>query len=134
MVSQSLVLVADDDEGMRSLLGASLRRRGLAVDEYSDGQELLERLEELGKQRNPPSLVVSDLRMPGVNGLDVVHWIGRWLPEVPVILITAFGDAQTHRRAKALGATAVIDKPFDMDKFLEHVSSALAEGHTNGSS
>lgn len=133
MPSRALVLIADDDEGMRSLLGASLRNRGLKVDECSDGHELLDRLKDLGKRREPPSLVVSDVRMPGVNGLDVVHWVGRWLPEVPVILITAFGDAQTHRRAKALGAMAVLDKPFDMKEFHEHVSSALKKEEANGS-
>lgn len=132
MGSQTLVLIADDDEGMRSLLGASLRRRGLAVDEYRDGRALLERLKALEEGGDPPQLVVSDLRMPGVNGLDVLHWIGSRLPQVPVILITAFGDAQTHRRAKALGATSVIDKPFGLDEFQEHVSNALGEDQSNG--
>jgi CheY-like chemotaxis protein len=125
MSDSTLVLVADDDPAMRSMLGASLRRRGLEVDECRDGTELLERLESLRLGDDRPSLVVSDLRMPDVTGLDVVHWIGRWLPEVPVILITAFGDAQTHKRAKALGAAAVIDKPFDLEEFHEHVTRAL---------
>ena len=125
MSDSTLVLVADDDQAMRNMLGASLRRRGLEVDECRDGTELLERLENLRRGDGQPGLVVSDLRMPDVSGLDVIHWIGRWLPEVPVILITAFGDAQTHKRAKALGAAAVIDKPFDLAEFHEHVTRAL---------
>lgn len=65
------------------------------------------------------------LRMPRVDGLDLLHWLGGRFPEVPVILITAFGDSQTHRRAKELGATVVLDKPFDLEEFHAHVSSAL---------
>jgi CheY-like chemotaxis protein len=115
------ILVADDDEAMRSLLGASLRREGFEVRECVDGGELLAELEAARNGDSAPDLVVSDLRMPGVNGLDVLHWLRRWLPEVPVILITAFGDRQVHKRAEALGAVMVIDKPFDLGEFLEHV-------------
>ena len=119
------ILVADDDEAMRSLLGASLRREGFEVQECVDGGELLAELEAVRNGDPTPHLVVSDLRMPGVNGLDVLHWLRRWLPRVPVILITAFGDRQTHRRAEALGAVMVIDKPFDLGEFLEHVCETL---------
>ena len=119
------ILVADDDEAMRSLLGASLRREGFEVQECVDGGELLAELEAARTGDPAPQLVVSDLRMPGVSGLDVLHWLRRWLPQVPVILITAFGDQQAHRRAEALGAVMVIDKPFDLGEFLEHVSETL---------
>lgn len=119
------ILVADDDEAMRSLLGTSLRREGFQVQEYVDGGKLLAELEAARNGGPAPDLVVSDLRMPGVNGLDVLHWLRRWLPEVPVILITAFGDRQAHRRAEALGAFMVIDKPFDLGEFLQHVSETL---------
>lgn len=125
MGGPAYVLVADDDEAMRSMLGTSLRRRGLVVDECADGRELLERLKVVRERRRRLSLVVSDIRMPGPSGLDVVHWIARCLPDVPVILITSFGDEQTHRRAKALGAVAVIDKPFDLEELQGHVTRAM---------
>lgn len=125
MGGPAYVLVADDDEAMRSMLSTSLRRRGLVVDECADGRELLERLQVLRERSRRLGLVVSDIRMPGPNGLDVVHWIARCLPDVPVILITSFGDEQTHRRAKALGAVAVIDKPFDLEELQDHVTRAM---------
>ena len=129
MAEHPLIVVAEDDKEMRNLLGASLRSRGFDVAEYRDGRELLARLEsDANEDVRIPSLVVSDLRMPGVSGLDVLHHMRRVLPDVPVILITAFGDDQTHRRAKALGAAAVVDKPFDLRTFHEEVSAALRSG------
>lgn len=119
-----LVLIADDDEAMRSLLSTSLRKRGFEVTECRDGHELKRALRSDDGSRMP-SLIVSDLRMPGETGLDILHWVGRWRPEVPMILITAFGDPRTHRRARALGASAVIDKPFKLDDFHERVAEAL---------
>ena len=126
MSRPALVLIADDDEAMRSLLGASLRGQGFEVAECKDGRELMHLLQSEAQGVRTPSLIVSDLRMPGVTGLDVLHWLGRTLPQVPVILITAFGDAQTHRRAKALGAAAILDKPFDLEDFHAQVSVAMA--------
>jgi DNA-binding NtrC family response regulator len=64
--------------------------------------------------------------MPGPSGFDVLHWLQAWLPEVPLILITAFGDAQTHRRASELGAAAIIDKPFDLQELHNHVARVIA--------
>jgi CheY-like chemotaxis protein len=127
-----LILVADDDEAMRTLLGTSLRSRNFEVRECRDGRELLHLLESDAKGTRTPSLIVSDLRMPGVTGLDVLHRLDRSLPRVPVILITAFGDPQTHRRAKALGAAAIIDKPFDLEEFHRQVTRALHADLSNG--
>jgi CheY-like chemotaxis protein len=110
---------------MRSLLSTSLRRRGFEVEECRDGAELKDLLQAEAKQERVPSLVISDLRMPGLSGLDVLHWLGSVCPEIPVILITAFGEPQTHRRAKALGAAAVIDKPFDLEDFHAKVAEVL---------
>jgi DNA-binding NtrC family response regulator len=124
MTKRPSILLVEDDEAMRSLLGASLRRRGFDVVQCQDGEELMRRLQAPDGERSP-SLIVSDLRMPGVNGFDLLHWLGQRMPDIPVILITAFGDVQTHRRAKELGAAVVLDKPFDLEDFHAHVSAAL---------
>lgn len=61
-----------------------------------------------------PPLVVSDVHMPGASGLDVLHWLRRWLPGIPTILMSAFADPRAIRHARALGASAVLRKPFDL--------------------
>lgn len=111
------VVVAEDDDDMRNLIASGLRRDGMRVTEARDGTELLELMaaQLLGSSsRQPFDLVVSDVRMPGYNGLGALSALrhaGLWMP---VILITAFGDEDTHAEAHRLGAVAVFDKPFDV--------------------
>lgn len=114
------VAVAEDNVEMRRLIAATLRGDGYDVLEAGDGTELISRLESLsgaqGPARTAVELIVSDLRMPGLSGMDVLGAIrdGNW--RTPFILITAFGDEDTHREARDLGAAAVLDKPFDLER------------------
>ena len=113
------VLLAEDSDEMRELIAGMLRESGYEVIEARDGIELFEQIEAAvarGGRRNPPiSLVISDIRMPGLTGLNVLGILrcGYW--RTPVILITAFGDEQTHAEARELGAAATFDKPFDLE-------------------
>ena len=109
------VLVAEDDWDMREIIVTSLRADGYDVTAASD----LDRLgESVGVDTGPDAvaLIVTDNRMPGCTGLELLTALraARW--ETPVILITAFGSAATHRHAASLGATAVLDKPFPLDQ------------------
>jgi CheY-like chemotaxis protein len=119
------VLIADDDPAMRGLLESVLLRAGFEVETASDGTELLERLDAGARDSRVPQLIVSDICMPGLTGLDVLTRVRSHFPELPVLLITAFGDALTHRRAHALGAVEVIDKPFDIGLLCRRIASIL---------
>jgi CheY-like chemotaxis protein len=111
------VFLAEDDVEMRRMLADALRRDGHVVLEAENGAALLSDLLRafLGK-RGPRarSVVVSDVRMPGGDGLAFLRAVAQysWCP--PVILITAFGDPAVHQEALSLGAAAVLDKPFDL--------------------
>jgi DNA-binding NtrC family response regulator len=122
------VLLADDDHAMRGMLEAALLRAGFEVESASNGAELLARLEASERDSRAPQLIVSDICMPGLTGLDVLTRVRQRLPTVPVILITAFGDALTHRRAHALGAVEVIDKPFDLGMLCRRITTILDGG------
>jgi DNA-binding response OmpR family regulator len=124
------VLVADDDTEMRRLVAESLRKDDYDVVEEVDGGRLLVRIAAIyafERTVDPFDLIVSDIRMPVCSGLDIVkglrdaHW------RTPVILMTAFGDDETRRRAEALGAL-LFDKPFQM-KTLRLAVRSLLEGH-----
>jgi CheY-like chemotaxis protein len=111
------VLVAEDDLEMRRLIAQTLRKDGYQVVEARDGVELLAYVKHslyYGASRPFPSLIISDIRMPGWSGLEVLSALRRIDPCVPVLLITAFGDACAHAEAQRLGATEVLDKPFDL--------------------
>jgi len=122
------VLLAEDDRAMRELLEIALRRRGYEVVPARNGLDLLLALEEeLTDIEQPPAgtVIVSDIRMPSVDGLYLLERIRALGWNLPVILITAFGDAKIHDRARALAAHTIIDKPFDLDVLLDSVAEAL---------
>ena len=111
------ILVAEDDRAMRKLIAGTLRRDGHRVTEAASGRDALERLGNAIHEGGVRfyDLVISDIRMPGPSGLELLAGLraGDW--SVPVILITAFGDAETHRHARRLGAVSVLDKPFNLE-------------------
>jgi DNA-binding response OmpR family regulator len=112
------VFLAEDDVEMRRLIASALRRDGHFVLEAQDGPGLLLELGHAywGDLPDPtPTVIISDLRMPGRDGLAILHGLRRhvWCP--PFILITGFGDETVHSEAARLGARAVFDKPFDLD-------------------
>lgn len=108
------ILLAEDDVELRELLALVLEHGGYQVSQYSDGGQLLARLEE----PEPCHLVISDIRMPGLSGLEVLARRSARPKPVPFICMTAFGDPQTHAEARRLGAAATIDKPFDLDELI----------------
>jgi CheY-like chemotaxis protein len=128
--SPSLVLVADDDAEMRALLVDTLRRAGFRTQECGAGSELLVELSRpLVAEESPTSvdLIISDNRMSGMTGLEVME-LAEIVPGYPpTILITAFGDARFHAEARCLGAVAVFNKPFDMDELLGKVREVLQQ-------
>jgi two-component system response regulator GlrR len=133
------VLLAEDDANLRSMLAIVLRRDGYRVQEFRDGGELRAHLRG-GAARNPQLtegvLVVTDLRMPEVDGLTLMQEMGGMGPAVPFILLTAFGSADVHAAARATGAIAVLDKPFDFDDLREvirnHVRAGVSGPETSG--
>ena len=123
-----LVLVAEDVPEMRSLLATALRQAGYRAKECCDGWDLLNRLKSYilpMPLEEKVDLVVSDIRMPGLTGLEVLEGAHDAVSFPPVILITAFGDEETHRRAAEQGAAAMIDKPFDIDEFVRIAQSIV---------
>lgn len=111
---------------MRRLLTWALRKRGFDVTEASDGPDLFFRLSTQTGNKLKYDLLISDIRMPHMTGLEVMQGllrVKRLLP--PTILITAFGDEQIHLRATDLGAT-LIDKPFELDDLMKKIDEILA--------
>jgi DNA-binding response OmpR family regulator len=111
------VLLVEDDEEMRKMLAFVLTKHGFRVTQARDGAEALEYLGDVvlgGARDRAPELLVTDQRMPGFCGLDVIEAARIAGLKIPAILITAFGDSETHARAEELGATPVLDKPFAM--------------------
>lgn len=122
------ILLAEDDKEMRALLSVVLRQQGYEVVEVADGVDLLHQLARTAS--GAPSanfdLVISDIRLPGISGLEIFERLGRGQRLPPTLFTTAFGDKETHERARKLGAP-LFDKPFDIAAFLDEVHDMLSK-------
>lgn len=117
------IIIAEDDEEMAALLARAFEKAGYDTTVCYDGWSLLDVLGIFPHRHDRPdvALVVSDIRLPGMTGLDVLKTCAYVGMRLPVILITAFGDAWTHEKARELGAVDVLDKPFDIDDLIGRV-------------
>jgi CheY-like chemotaxis protein len=102
------ILVVDDEPDIRQVLQDRLQSYGYAVDTAADGWAALRAL-----ARTTPSGIFLDLRMPGMDGLEVLEHIRHQLPSIPVVIITAAGAPEQVIRAISAGAQTCILKPFD---------------------
>jgi len=112
------VLLAEDNAELRELLGQMLRHDGFRVLEFGDGTRLLEYLGSMllrDRASECPDLLITDIRMPGATGLEIVGGLRRAHWSVPVILMSAFDDEATRHAAKRVGGAVLFHKPFDLD-------------------
>lgn len=130
--SRARIVVAEDDFEMRRLVSDCLRKAGHEVHEALDGSTLLRSVESSLMVRTTVDLVVTDVRMPGYSGLEIVSCLREAGVHVPVVIMTAFGNLETQQRAKQLGAT-LLDKPFKMEDLKALVDRLLHEAHRNSS-
>jgi two-component system nitrogen regulation response regulator GlnG len=117
------VWIVDDDRSIRWVLEKALEREGLSVETFSSAGEALIRLE-----KSQPSVVVSDIRMPGPSGFEFLQTLKERLPRLPVIIMTAYSDLDSAVAAFQGGAFEYLPKPFDVDTAVELVRRAMAEG------
>lgn len=111
------ILLAEDDKDLLELLDFALTRAGYLVSCCTNGLDLLERLDE----GDAFDLIISDVRMPALTGLEVLESQLDNPQRPPFICMTAFGDRQTHEIAQRFGASVTIDKPFDLDEMIKLV-------------
>ena len=122
MTPHERILVVDDEEQMRGLLVKVLERKGYQVSVCGNGADALDFLE-----REPADLVVTDVRMPGLSGMEALRAIKELNPEIVVIIMTAFGSIDQAVQAVKEGAYDYINKPFKIDEMLLTIEKALEE-------
>jgi DNA-binding NtrC family response regulator len=116
------ILVVDDETGFRDMLSWNLRGDGVEVDTAKDGLEAQRKLAEEGFGY---AMVLTDITMPGVDGLKLLHHIRGLAPSLPVILMTGFGTVEMAVQAMKEGATDFVLKPFDVQGMISRVRRVL---------
>ncbi len=118
------ILVADDEQNLRRVLAAMLKRDGHEVLQAASGLEAIDRIAEV-------DVVITDLKMPGADGMEVLRTAARTHPHVPVIMITAFGTVGHAVEAIKAGAFDYIEKPFEQDAIRAIVEKAIRQAAAN---
>jgi two-component system nitrogen regulation response regulator GlnG len=114
--------IVDDDRAVRLVLAAALREAGFVAREFVDAETALAALPD-----STPSLLFTDVRMPGVSGLRLLERVIAQAPRLPVIVMSAFTDVATTASAYRLGAFDYLPKPFDLDQAVASARRAMAQ-------
>lgn len=120
---QEKVLVVDDEENARIALRAILQQEGYQVDSVANGYEALEFL-----RQHKVNVVISDLKMPEMNGLSFLRELNRRYPSTRVIMVTAYGGVESYLEAIQLGAFEYIHKPVKVDELKYIMHKMLTDG------
>lgn len=118
--NSGLVAIVDDDESFQSALQDLIESDGLSARCFGSAEQFLE-----SEARNKAACLVADVRMPGMSGLELQAQLKAERCEIPIIFITAHGDAKMRIQAMREGAVEFLSKPFDDAVFLEIVHAAL---------
>jgi DNA-binding response OmpR family regulator len=123
MTHMPSVLVIDDDEITLALMHSILEEEGYTIFSTADGPQGL----SIYKERNP-NLVILDLALPSMNGLEVLRRLRKHDADAKVIVVTGFGSEESAKVALRYGAWSYIEKPVDYATFLHQIRTAMQEG------
>ncbi|WP_202115338.1 nitrogen regulation protein NR(I) [Gilliamella sp. Pas-s25] len=122
------IWIVDDDSSIRWVLEKALTNAHLNCVSFSTGQEVMDALVTYAQK---PSVLISDIKMPGIDGLTLLHYVKEKLPELPVIIMTAHSDLDAAVNAYQKGAYDYIPKPFDVDEVIQLVERAILQTQSN---
>ncbi len=122
-VAEKAVHIVDDDEAVRKALTRSLEQRGFTVSSYASAEAFL-----ASYRHESPGCLVLDVRMPGINGLELQEILAEKKIPLPIIFITGHGDIPMSVRAMKGGATDFLEKPYPVEMLVERLDSALEAG------
>ena len=119
-VEQVRILVVDDEEIIRNLLQDTLSKTGYKTKTAKDGQEAIELIEN-----EPFEIIITDLKMPGMNGVELLQHVQKINPDICILIITAYGTVESSVNAMKLGAYDYICKPFELEEMKVIIEKAV---------
>lgn len=116
------ILVVDDEDALRTVLSSELAGEGYDVETASDGDEAITVV-----QAKPFDLVLLDIKMPKVDGFEVLKFLKSKYPNIKVIMLTGFADLKNAIESKKLGAEDFVSKPYDLVDLLTTIERVVSE-------
>lgn len=130
MSTQPRVLIVDDEAALRRQLMVGLAQHGYEVDECEEGLSALTKIKAAESKQNPFCCVILDVRLPDIDGLKILQVIKAAYADLPVVVITGYGNEDTVNSVQSHGASVYLDKPFGMDtlvSLLERMGTKAVE-------
>lgn len=122
MKEHGKILVVDDDQKSRNILERLLAPTDYEVEIVKSGEEAVKRL-----KRSEFNLVLTDLDMPGMDGLELLSYVKSRYPDVPVIMVSGVATEESRNEALEIGAVGLLSKPYTRDQLLVIISESLAK-------
>jgi DNA-binding NtrC family response regulator len=122
MADKSKILVVDDEDALRTVLSNELTSEGYDVSTASDGDEAISTI-----QKSLYDLVLLDIKMPRLNGFEVLKFVKEKHPKTKVVMLTGFADLKNAIESKKLGAEDFVSKPYDLVDLLTTIERVLSE-------
>ncbi len=119
-IQSKLIAIVDDDDSVRIALEGLLKSVGLLAQAFESGEEFI-----LSGQQSETGCLIADIRMPGMSGLELQRRLNAEGFRIPIVFITAHGDAKMRMQALRAGAVEFLAKPFDDEALLGNVRAAL---------
>ena len=126
-MSKVKVLVVDDEGPIRSLLVGELESKSFEVQSAGDGDEAIELVRAKCERDDKFDIILLDIKMPKIDGFEVLRYVKERAPETKVIMVTAYADVRNAVESMRLGAFDFISKPYDLDEILISMKRALGE-------
>ncbi len=123
-VSEGLVLVVDDEPDVRKVVRMTLEKAGYDVVEAEDGEKAIEEIKK-GEHSILLNLIITDIRMPNMNGIDVINYYRKEWPHIPLIVLTGFPDLDMAIAMLQHGVVDYLVKPVEAEKLRASVAKAL---------
>ena len=124
--NQKHLCILDDDKSIRWVLEKAFQKENFKVSSFEDAESILKNFEKI-----KPDIILSDVRMPGISGIDLVERLKREYPHIPIIIMTAFSDLETTVASLQKGAYEYLTKPFDIDNVISIVKNACENNSLN---
>jgi CheY-like chemotaxis protein len=121
MPEKPKVLIVDDEEPLRTVLSSELASEGYQVETAADGDEAIELV-----QSRPVDLVLLDIKMPRVDGFEVLRFVKQRFPKIKVIMLTGYADLSSAIDSKRWGAEDFVSKPYDLFDLLTTIERVLS--------
>jgi len=122
------VLIVDDEQDIRKVVRMSLEKQGYYVVEAGDGQQAISLLNE-GEHPMVIDVIITDIRMPHINGIEVMEYFQREYPSIPLIVLTGFPDLDLAMQLMKQGVADYLVKPVDREKLTTAVATAIGSRH-----